>query len=148
MTITIEQTAQSVLEVTPIVIRVIRAQMRGSRAPVLTVPQFRALLFVDNNTGASLSQVAEHVGLTLPSTSALVTGLVQRRYLNRHVHPDDRRRMTLALTAGGRQMLQTARQNTQAYLARQLAGVSEAERETVLCAMAVLKHIFANAQAG
>jgi DNA-binding MarR family transcriptional regulator len=122
--------------------------MRQSRAPALTVPQFRALVFVSDNQGASLSQVAENVGLTPPSTSTLVNGLVKRRYLSRQTHPVDRRRLTLALTPAGRQMLQAARQTTQAYLARHLAQVTEADRATVVGAMAILRQVFATVLPG
>lgn len=136
--------AEAVLEVTPIVIRVIRTKMRQNRAPALTVPQFRALVFVKDNEGVSLSQVAEYVGLTLPSTSTLVDGLVKRRVLTRQTHPTDRRRLTLTLTAQGRQMLQAARLNTQTYLAEQLADMPEADRATITQAMALLKQVFGN----
>jgi DNA-binding MarR family transcriptional regulator len=142
MTTSPDQCAQAVLEVTPIVIRVIRTQMRQNRAPALTVPQFRALVFVQDNDGSSLSQVAEYVGLTLPSTSTLVNGLVKRRLVTRQTHATDRRRMTLSLTTQGRQMLVAARQCTQTYLAEQLAQVPEAERTTINKAMALLNQIF------
>jgi DNA-binding MarR family transcriptional regulator len=118
--------------------------MRQNRAPALTVPQFRALAFIESKDGVSLSQVAEFVGLTLPSTSTLVDGLVKRGLITRETHPTDRRRLTLTLTTTGRQMMQAARKHTQAYLAEQLERVPDADRATITRAMALLKQVFDN----
>ena len=72
MTITPETSARQVLEVIPRVMRQIRTEMRSCRMPDLTVPQLRALAFINSNAGASLSDVSEHLGLALPSTSKLM----------------------------------------------------------------------------
>jgi len=42
------------------------------------MPQFRTLLFLDSHKGPSISEVAEHVGLKLASTSVMVDALVKR----------------------------------------------------------------------
>jgi DNA-binding MarR family transcriptional regulator len=138
-----DQTACDVLEVVPIVIRVIRAQMRRHRSLTLSVPQFRALVFIGDNPGTSLSQVAEFVGITLPSASALVDGLVQRKLVLRESDTGDRRRITLNLTTRGQQDIAEARDHTQDYLAEHLAALPEAERETVAEAMGILRGVFA-----
>jgi hypothetical protein len=65
MTTSADKSAHELLEVVPIVIRVIRAQMRRHRSLALTVPQFRALVFIGDNPGTSLSQVAEFSDLEL-----------------------------------------------------------------------------------
>ena len=64
MVATTEECARELLEVVPLVMRDIRTQMRSERTPDLTVPQFRTMLFIDRNMGASLSEVAEHIGIT------------------------------------------------------------------------------------
>lgn len=138
-----DKPAHEVLEVVPIVIRVIRAQMRRHRSLALTVPQFRALVFIGDHAGTSLSQVAEFVGITLPSTSTLVDGLVQRKLVTRQSAKGDRRRVTLNLTARGQQDIAEAREHTQDYLAEHLATLPEAERTTVTQAMGILRRVFA-----
>ena len=90
ITITSEDAARELLEVVPIVMKEIRSEMRSRRTPDLTVPQFRTLAFVDRHKGASLSAVANHMGLTLPSTSRLVDILISRRLLTRGDNPSDR----------------------------------------------------------
>jgi MarR family transcriptional regulator for hemolysin len=142
MSISPDECAHEVLEVVPLVMRTIRAEMRSHRTPDLSVPQFRALAFLNRCEGASLSDVAEHIGLRLPSVSKLMDGLVERSLVKRETHPDDRRRVTLALTARGRTMLQTAHEATRACLAGRLATLPVSERAAVAQAMRILHPLF------
>ncbi len=136
------QTAAQVLEVVPLVMRVLREQMRSHRTADLSVPEFRTLGFLSRHPGASLSDVADHIGLTLPSMSKLVDGLVERRLLTRQSNAANRRRMKLTLTARGRAILQAAREPARAYVGDVLARLSPAERATVIQAMRVLRPLF------
>lgn len=52
--------------------------------------------------GATVLDVAEHLGVTKQAASQLVEQLVQRRYVKRVADPDDARRRVLVLTARGR----------------------------------------------
>ena len=134
--------AQEILEVVPAVMRTIRAEMRRHRTADLSVPQFRTLAFVNSKADASLSDVAEHIGLTLPSMSKIVEGLVVRKFVTRQTHPTDRRRMTLALTARGLTALQSSRAATRACLAEDLATLSDRQRQTIAQAMEILRPVF------
>ena len=142
MTTSPDVCAQEVLEVVPLVMRAIRAEMRHHRTADLSVPQFRALAFINGHVDASLSDVAEHIGLTLPSMSKIVDGLVARKLVTRQTAPEDRRRMTLALTARGQSALQASREATRACLAEDLARLTERERETIKQAMCSLRPVF------
>jgi DNA-binding MarR family transcriptional regulator len=64
----------------------------GGRAHGLSVPQFRALGFVHRHAGSSLSEVADHIGLTLPAMSRLIDGLVELQLMRRQSQSADRRR--------------------------------------------------------
>jgi MarR family transcriptional regulator for hemolysin len=134
--------AQEVLDVVPQVMRAIRAELRRHRTADLSVPQFRTLAVIDRNANASLSDVTEHIGLTLPSMSKLVDGLVARKLVTRQTDPTDRRRMTLALTRSGQTALEASRSATRACLAESLAALTDAERATVVKAMEALRPIF------
>jgi len=138
-----KDTARAVLDVAPLVMRTIRAEMRNAGTLNLSVPQFRTLGFVARNPQTSLSAVAEHIGLALPSMSKLVDGLVERKLVLRQSHSDDRRRITLELTARGDALLQSAHASTQTALAKRLSTLSESERATVVCAMQILQPLFA-----
>jgi len=140
--------AREILETVPLVMRVIRAEMRRHRTPELSVPQFRTLALLGRQAGISLSETAEHIGLTLPAMSHLIDGLVARSLVARDASPVDRRRIRLTLTAAGRSVLAAAHRSAQAGLAFRLAGLSPAERETVARAMRVLRSVMAPEPAG
>lgn len=138
-----EECAHEVMEVVPLVMRTIRAEMRRHRQADLSVIQFRALAFLRREAGASLSEVADHIGLTLPSTSKMVDSLVENGLITRAAAPDDRRRIRLNLTDHGQATLQAMREATEARLAERLAALPPAERALVMRALQALRPIFA-----
>ncbi len=134
--------ARRVLEVVPSVMRAVRAEMRRHRASDLSVSQFRALVFLSRHEGASLSDVADHIGLTLPSMSNMIDGLVERRLVTRKDLPADRRRNTLSLTRAGREIEEAARAAAQSALAHRLNALSASDRAKVAQAMEILRPVF------
>src|SRR5689334_7447575 len=137
-----EETAAHLAEIVPLVMRTIRTEMRKHRDPDLSVPQFRALAFVGRNPGASLSDVATHVGLTLPSISKMIDRLVARKLVARQSAAKDRRRISLELTPLGVSTLESSRSVTRARLAEKLAVLSPEEQKTVIQAMDSLQKVF------
>jgi DNA-binding MarR family transcriptional regulator len=83
------------------------------------------------------------MGLTLPSTSRLIDGLIARGLATREEHPADRRRVRLTTTSSGLEILQASRRGTLAYLAGKLSGVGDDEREAIVRAMETLRTVFA-----
>lgn len=142
MEISPDEAACEVLEVVPVIMRTIRSEMRAHRGIDLSVPQFRALAYLNRSPGASLSELAEHIGLMLPSMSKLVDGLVGRKLLTRGTKAGDRRRVNLELTPRGRAALQSARASAQRHLSKRLEALSDGDRLTVLNAMALLRPLF------
>ncbi len=143
MSATPELCAREILDVTPTIIQALRVQMRAQRKHELSVPQFRTLAFLNRYPGSSLSAAAEHIGLTLPTMSVLVDGLVQRGLVDRLPDPDDRRRVLLSLTTEGRQQHESALDGTAAWLVEVLAPLGAADRSAVLRAFEVLRPLFA-----
>ena len=143
MTVTPQDCAREVLETIPLIMRTIRSRMRATPPMNVSVPQFRTLMFLQRHDGPSLSDVAEHLGLTLPSMSKLVDGLVGHGVVMRQPHPGDRRRVTLTLTAGGRSTLQTVREAAQAHLAGMMSTLPPDRRMVVVEAMRALQEVFA-----
>jgi len=136
---------REVLDVVPLAMRAIRAQLRKHGAKEVSVPQFRTLAYLNRHEGTSLSDVAEHIGLTMPSMSALVDSIVMKGLVIRQTHPEDRRRMTLTLTERGRATLRVAHEAAASYLEEKIGQLSATERATVIEAMQVLKRIFRKA---
>jgi DNA-binding MarR family transcriptional regulator len=134
--------AREILETVPSVMRMIRTEMRSCRAPDLSVPQFRSLAFINRNPGTSLSDVAEHVGLTPPSTSKLIDGLVKRRLVERELSASDRRKITLVLTGEGKACLASAMDCAQQYISAALSELSVENLTTIIEAMQLLDRTF------
>ena len=140
---TSQECAAALLDAVPQVMRLVRAAIRTSRGGELSVPQFRALRYLGANPGASLLAVAQHLGLTPPSMSKLVDGLIARKLVRREASTVDRRRVTMSLTAPGKTTLERARRQARARLAEQLATLSAEEQATLMQATVILQRVFA-----
>ena len=137
-----DRCARELLEVVPIVARFIRTQMRRHRALGLTVPQFRTLAFTERTGGTTLGGVAEHLGLTPPSTCKIVDGLEARELIARLQSPRDRRKVNLQITAVGKRAVADARRETQKSLAGMLSSLDQQALERVMQSMDALRMAF------
>jgi DNA-binding MarR family transcriptional regulator len=135
--------ARDLLAGVPSVLRFIRHQMRRHRQSELTVPQFRALVFLNHNVNASLSDMADVLGLSLPATSRMVELLVRRGWMRRRARSSDRRCVSLSLTGRGKAVFRMAREATQVALSQRLKTLSAGELALVSGAMQVLSRAFA-----
>ncbi|MCE9645705.1 MAG: MarR family transcriptional regulator [Chloroflexi bacterium] len=144
MTKLLEACAHELMDTAPQIVQAIRVEMRRGRGSDLSIPQFRSLAFIQRNPDSSLSDVAEHLGLTLPSVSKLVDGLVKQKLVSRLASTTDRRRLILALTQAGTAIMNSSRAAAQAELAAKISSLSGAELETVCKAMQLLRPVFVN----
>jgi MarR family transcriptional regulator for hemolysin len=138
----LDECARQLLDTAPQIMRSIRAEMRSHRGHDLSIPQFRTLTFIHQNPEASLSPLAEHLGLTLPSTSKLVDGLVNEKIISRRESKEDRRKLTLALTKNGEDILRAARGATQNRLKDILHELPADELSVILRALNLLQPLF------
>jgi DNA-binding MarR family transcriptional regulator len=80
-----------------------RALTEATAGPDLTFPQWRLLVVLGESLeGATLSDVAARVGVTLPATSRQVRRLARRGLVEISPDPRDRRAVRARLTAAGR----------------------------------------------
>lgn len=136
-----QRCARRLLSVTPKLMQTLRVEMRAGRPPELTVPQFRALVFFQIHSGAALFEAAEHLGLGLPSASKVVESLVARALLTRTPNTQDRRRVVIALTAEGAQVLTTCRAAAVDVFTRRLSGLSPLELDVLFAVLGTLEHV-------
>jgi DNA-binding MarR family transcriptional regulator len=137
-----ETCATTLMETVPLLMQVIRADMRAIGATTLSVPQFRTLAFLDRHSGASLSDLADHLGVTAATASATVERLVQQNYVQRISHPQERRKVVLSLTEVGLQHLQQARSQTRRQIAALLDRLSEDQLLQIDQSLRSLQQIF------
>jgi DNA-binding MarR family transcriptional regulator len=116
--------AARLVEVAPLVVRFIRAQMRA-QMPGLTMAQFRAMSYLYRRPGCSLRALAGHLGVTPPTGSALVERLVARGVATRTPNAANRREVALQLTAAGRAQYEAATEAARRRTTRVLAAVPD-----------------------
>lgn len=143
MDLSTQSCARAILDTVPAIIQAIRVEMRLERMHDLSVPQFRTLAYIARHPGCSLSDVAEFIGLTLPTMSVLINGLVEGGLVLRQTSLIDRRRVMLNLTPAGDAVHNQALDGTMAWLQQLLEPLSAEECRTVVQAMEVLRPIFA-----
>jgi DNA-binding MarR family transcriptional regulator len=119
----VDACAARLVEIAPLAVRFMRAQMR-KRLPTLTMAQFRALAFLYRRRDCSVSVLADHLGVTLPTASALVARLVRRGLATRTTNMMNRRQAMLRLTHGGLARFEVAKSAARRQTARRLAGLS------------------------
>lgn len=134
--------AARVMDTVPLVMRFIRAEMRAHKAAFLSIPQLRSLAFINRNPGASLSDLADHLGVTSATASATTERLVQRNLVQRIHHPQERRRIVLNLTEEGKCLLQQSLDQTRAQISDLLDGLTAEEISHIEEGLALLKNVF------
>ncbi len=123
--------ANELMETTKKIIQNIRCEMRRGHCANLSVPQVTSSRFIQSNPDGSLSAVANHLGLTLPSVSNLIDGLVKKGLINRQESTNDRRLLSLALTQNGEFIINNAPGDAQVGIAKILSNLSNQELNTI-----------------
>ena len=120
----------------------LRREMRISRTSTLSVPQLRTLVFLHRSPNASLSQVADYVGLKLPSVSKMIDVLVKRKLVIRRNSSEDRRTILLKLSPKGLEELMRSRRHTKEWLTRALAALSPEQKAGIINTLHTLRPLF------
>lgn len=136
---------EQIIDIVPLVMRSMRVKLHEQRAAEVTVHQFRAMLYINHNHGTSLSDVAIHVGVSLPTMSMLIDKLVDRKLVGRDARggEGDRRKMRLSLTPLGQDQLNDAYEFEQKFLMGKMSRLSTEELQTISQAMQILQGLFA-----
>jgi DNA-binding MarR family transcriptional regulator len=134
--------AAQVLDVLPAVMNALRTGLRGHLGDSLTVPQFRCLNFIEATAGASITEVATFLGVSLATASAMVDRLVRARYVLASTSAEDRRRSRLHISGSGRSLLRRMRRGAQRELAVALGTRTPAELAGLIDGLAVLRATF------
>jgi DNA-binding MarR family transcriptional regulator len=131
--------ARRVLSAVPPLMQEIRAEMRNAAPAGLSVPQFRVLVYAGNHPGASVSDIAAHLGVTLPTASVAVDRLVRQGLLQAPPTPDNRRRRSIELTAAGTHAVSHALASTTDAFAQRLADLNPQDLALVRQALVLLE---------
>ena len=134
--------ATKIIEVVPTVMQWIYAEVRQQKSSCLTIPQLRALAFLQTHPRSSLAAIAEYLGVTSASASTMVERLVQKEFITRNEHPQLRRQVVLSLMQSGEAHLQQVRQITRDRLADKMAHLPPERLANLLNGLEELSQIF------
>ena len=86
----------------------------------------------------SLSELAQHQSVRLPTMSKSVTLLVERGWLERWTPANNRRQTMVRLTREGRRVFAWMKRDAEKHVARMLAPLTSKERATVNAGLKIL----------
>lgn len=136
-----EELTRRVLNIIPLVMRTMGAEMRQEATAGFQVSHYRILKLIHQQP-RTVSELAARQVVALPTMSRTVSALVERGWVTRTEDPLDRRRVRLRVTDDGRAVLEQLRSRIQERLAGRLAGLTTEEREQLLTGLEVLERVF------
>ncbi len=132
--------ARQVLEIIPLVMRTVAAELR--RTGHLLDPSHYRLLAMLAHRSYNLSELAERHAVSLPTMSNSITKLVERGWVRRAPATHDRRMVLIELTPAGRAALAEVHRQAEAHVAESLASLSRADQDKLLAGLDILRHAF------
>jgi DNA-binding MarR family transcriptional regulator len=133
-------TARDLLEIMPLVMRVVAAELRaGGEMPT---PVHFGLLMKLREHPRTLTELAAHWGVSLPTTSNSITTLVERGWVRRRFPATDRRVAIIEVTAAGRSVLERVGRAAERHLAEVLAPLDRTAHRRLQDGLAVLRSVF------
>ena len=97
--------------------------------------QVKMLFLLEDGGEHSVSEIAGHLGLSLPAASRAVDGLIQRDFVTRRECAADRRSRLVALAPRGREIVDRLTRARMAALETFAAELTADERDALLAAL-------------
>jgi DNA-binding MarR family transcriptional regulator len=106
--------------------------------PEVTLPQFRALVLVDQQGTLTVADLARALGVAPSTVTRMCDRLVAKQLIRREAGTSDRRQVSLRLEPMGRDLIALSTQRRRERLEQILAAVPTSSRATLLDAMNLL----------
>lgn len=124
------------------------AVMRTSRrlrveatGDVITPGQYTVLAQLNANGPQTLRALADREHVQAPSMTRIVNALTEQGFVTRTAHPNDGRQVQVGITPAGKAVLEEAREQRTAWLARRVAGLSEDDRQVLSRAAHIMQEM-------
>ena len=98
----------------------------------LSILQIQTLVFLNQNKNVSMTDIAGHFHIELPSATSLLNKLCDQKLVERTEDEQDRRLVIIALTSEGKTLLRQAMQQRKVKIQKILDFLSEKERTDLL----------------
>jgi DNA-binding MarR family transcriptional regulator len=125
----------------PVLLRVGRELRREARAVGISPEQVSLLVAIKYAPGLGIRDLAANERISPPALTKHVDRLERDGLVVRTQHPDDGRRIGLALTEEGQRVLRRVRSRRTAWLATRLRGLDPKELAAVEAAIAPLSRL-------
>ncbi len=113
----------------------IAARSLADAGEEVTLTQYRSLVVVASRGPQSIAALADAVGVTPPTASRLCERLVRKGLVRRRTDRRDRRQVRIALTAGGRELVDAVTANRRREIAALLASMAAADQAQLVTAL-------------
>jgi DNA-binding MarR family transcriptional regulator len=143
MRINTHQVATEFLDIAPLVMRLIAADLRQTK-DALNPAYFRllALLSVE---ACTLGELAERQMVSKPTMSNTISTLEERGWVLRKRGSQDRRRVLVNITPAGQEVLEGVQEQMVRRVAEILKPLTEEERRVLLSGLNILRQVFESA---
>ena len=131
-----DATARDLLKVTMLLMRQLGARMRQSEKRI-EPPQVGILMRLSEKP-LTLTELATHQVVRLPTMSKSVGVLVERGWLSRTIPASNRRQTMVALTAEGRRVLEQMGRHAERHVSELLGSLTVAERRRIQAGLEIL----------
>jgi DNA-binding MarR family transcriptional regulator len=131
-----DATARDLLKVTMLLMRQLGGRMRQTEKRI-EPPQVGILMRLSERP-MTLTELATHQVVRLPTMSKSVGLLVERGWLSRTIPADNRRQTIVALTAEGRRVLAQMGRHAERHVAELLSSLTVAERRRIQGGLEIL----------
>ncbi len=117
-------------------------RLRAQRAvDTMSDGQFAVLAALTVHGDHTLGQLADRERVTAPSMNRTVSLLEEAGYVSRTPDDGDRRKVTIALTAAGRVVVDETVRRRDAWLEEALAALDDDERQTLAAAAEIMRAV-------
>ncbi len=120
--------AQQFITVITGILKSLKRDFKMERARPCTFPQMELLRLLAHHPRPTCSQVASSLGVTPPTVTRLVDGLVDRGWVERITPPENRRSLFLKLTAEGEKAACFHKMRVREVVGEVLGNLSEGDK--------------------
>ncbi len=116
-------------------VRLVIEQAEGAGAERLTLGQFRCLQAIAAQGTALTTRLALQMGVTMPTMTSRIDGLVERGLVERQPDPQSRRQVLLRLTAAGQATLESYQRLVDSWLRKLLETLGPDQKQRLLASL-------------
>lgn len=131
------------MELAPMMMRRMRAQVIKASVGALTLPQYRILANINRGLD-SIGAIAEHHGVAQPSMSKMISLMEKKGLILRKTLATDKRQSVLSMTAKGKKIFLEVRGRAQNRIAEKLEELSFEDLTQLEKSFAGIKQVFSN----